>query len=87
MSSRLVRSSVVWTFLVACAAVSFAQDKSGKAEFPGETAEGFLLPNGWRVTPASGQVPLTDLPFNILVTPDSHERSSRPTATTLTRSA
>ena len=65
MSRRLVRSSVVLAFLVASSTVSFAQDKSGKAEFPGETAEGFLLPNGWRVTPVGDQVPLTDLPFNI----------------------
>lgn len=71
MSRRLVRSSLVWACLVASAVVSFAQEKTGKAEFPGETAEGFLLPNGWRVTPVGDQVPLTDLPFNILVTPDS----------------
>ena len=71
MSRRLVRLSVVWVLLVASAAASFAQEKANKAQFPGETAEGFLLPNGWRVTPVGDQVPLTDLPFNIVVTPDS----------------
>src|SRR5262245_26171332 len=30
-----------------------------------------LLPNGWRLTPAGEQVALTDLPLNILVTPDN----------------
>jgi YVTN family beta-propeller protein len=34
-------------------------------------AEGFLLPNGWRLTPAGEQIPLTDLPLNILVSADS----------------
>lgn len=32
----------------------------------GATDDGFLLPNGWRLTPAGKQVPLTDLPLNIL---------------------
>ncbi|RPI82798.1 MAG: YncE family protein, partial [Planctomycetaceae bacterium] len=31
---------------------------------------GFLLPNGWRLTPAGEQVPLTDLPLNITTSPD-----------------
>src|SRR5436190_8862585 len=38
--------------------------------FPGPSAEGFLLPNGWRVTPVGRQVELTDLPLNILTSPD-----------------
>ncbi|HEY2252756.1 MAG TPA: beta-propeller fold lactonase family protein, partial [Planctomycetaceae bacterium] len=37
---------------------------------PGPVAEGFLLPNGWRVTPVGRQVELTDLPLNILTSPD-----------------
>jgi len=44
---------------------------SGQAPpFPGPSVDGFLLPNGWRVTPAGRQVELTDLPLNILVSPD-----------------
>src|SRR5205823_2809882 len=38
--------------------------------FAGPSDQGFLLPNGWRLTPAGKQVPLTDLPLNILVSPD-----------------
>jgi YVTN family beta-propeller protein len=34
--------------------------------FPGPTAKGFLLPNGWTLSPAGSQIPLTDLPLNIL---------------------
>src|SRR5262249_49491061 len=36
----------------------------------GPSEKGFVLPNGWRLTPAGEQVPLTDLPLNILTTPD-----------------
>ena len=36
---------------------------------PGEP-EGYLLPNGWKLTPAGTQVPLGDLPLRIAVSPD-----------------
>jgi YVTN family beta-propeller protein len=38
--------------------------------YAGPTDKGFLLPNGWTIAPAGEQVPLTDLPLNILPTPD-----------------
>ncbi|MFN0053036.1 MAG: YncE family protein, partial [Planctomycetales bacterium] len=38
---------------------------------PGD--EGFLLPNGWRLTPAGRHVTLTDLPLNILVSNDGKQ--------------
>lgn len=38
-----------------------------KPVFAGPSEQGFLLPNGWRLTPAGKQVPLSDLPLNILV--------------------
>src|SRR5947199_2319610 len=34
--------------------------------FAGPTARGFLLPNGWTISPAGEQVALTDLPLNIV---------------------
>ena len=34
--------------------------------YAGPSREGFLLPNGWTISPAGEQVPLTDLPLNIL---------------------
>ncbi len=40
-----------------------AQDKP---QFAGPIEGGFLLPNGWTITPAGAQVDLTDLPLNIL---------------------
>src|SRR5262245_36813096 len=33
---------------------------------PGPTPKGFLLPNGWTITPAGKHVTLTDLPLNII---------------------
>jgi YVTN family beta-propeller protein len=38
--------------------------------FPGKTDAGYVLPNGWRLTPAGHQVLLTDLPLNIRTTSD-----------------
>ncbi|MDX2035250.1 MAG: alkaline phosphatase family protein [Isosphaeraceae bacterium] len=40
-----------------------AQDKP---RYAGPTEKGFLLPNGWTITPAGEQVPLNDLVLNIL---------------------
>src|SRR5262245_29374153 len=37
-----------------------------KPRFPGPTDKGFLLPNGWTITPAGRHVTLTDLPLNIV---------------------
>ena len=42
-----------------------------KPQLPGPTEKGFLLPNGWTITPVGKQVLLTDLPLNILPSADS----------------
>jgi YVTN family beta-propeller protein len=42
-----------------------------KPRYAGPTEKGFLLPNGWTVTPAGAQVKLTDLPLNILPLSDN----------------
>jgi YVTN family beta-propeller protein len=39
-----------------------AEDKPSR---PGPTEKGFVLPNGWTITPVGRQVVLTDLPLNI----------------------
>lgn len=57
---RLVCLAVLVGPLLAC-----GQDRPA-----GPDGDGFLLPNGWRVTPAGEQIVLTDLPLNILVSPD-----------------
>lgn len=40
-----------------------------KPRYAGPTEQGYLLPNGWTITPAGRQVTLTDLPLNILPLP------------------
>jgi YVTN family beta-propeller protein len=39
--------------------------------FPGQTEKGFLLPNGWTVSPAGQQIILPDLPLNIVALADN----------------
>src|SRR3954469_8519461 len=53
------RAAVVFVLLVGVVA---AQEKP---TVPGPTATGFLLPNGWHLTPAGRHVEITDLPLNI----------------------
>ena len=48
--------------MVACAPLAAAEND----QFPGQKKDGFLLPNGWMITPAGEQVLLKDLPLNIL---------------------
>jgi hypothetical protein len=54
--------------------VTYSEDPAKPAvttTFAGPAENGFLLPNGWRLTPAGRQVVLTDLPLNIVTSPDS----------------
>ena len=46
-------------------------DSPGVPRYAGATKTGFLLPNGWVVSPVGEQVPVADLPLNILPLPDS----------------
>src|SRR5436309_4097634 len=48
------------------AAVVTAQDKPDTTRTAGPTATGFLLPNGWHLTPAGKHLVTTDLPLNLL---------------------
>ena len=42
-----------------------------KTQFVGPTEKGFLLPNGWTLTPAGKHCVLTDLPLNIIPLADN----------------
>ncbi len=62
------------TGLLVCAVVitevtAAAEDA---ARYAGPSAKGFLLPNGWTLTPAGQQVALADLPLNIIALADNH---------------
>ncbi|HEV3120625.1 MAG TPA: alkaline phosphatase family protein [Isosphaeraceae bacterium] len=56
-------AGVVLIVLALAADSARAQDPS---RFAGPTAGGFLLPNGWMISPAGAQVTLADMPLNIL---------------------
>ncbi|MDB5351228.1 MAG: Phosphoesterase family protein [Planctomycetota bacterium] len=62
------RTLLTLAALLVTATIASAQDP--KPRSPGPTDKGFLLPNGWTISPAGKQVTLTDLPLNILTTPD-----------------
>ena len=42
-----------------------------KPQYAGPTSTGFLLPNGWHITPVGQQVQTTDLPLNIIPLKDN----------------
>ena len=60
MSRRLL---MVVLSLLSCCASAFAQA-------PGRTANGTLLPNGWTLTPEGAQIPVSDLPLNMVLSRD-----------------
>ena len=53
------------------AAPKTKQGPTPGARYPGPTENGYLLPNGWTISPAGEQVTLTDLPLNILPLADN----------------
>ena len=66
MSVRLTLLCVVSMCLCATAGLE-AQEPP---RFAGPTREGFVLPNGWVISPVGHQVAIKDLPLNILPLPD-----------------
>ena len=68
-------SALAATLAVAVAVPLIAQDnklprQKAETRFAGPVAGGFLLPNGWTITPAGDQVTLTDLPLHEIPLPD-----------------
>src|SRR5262245_16942026 len=51
---------------------AIAQSKAGSSprKVPGKTATGTLLPNGWTLTPEGAQIPVSDLPLNMVLSND-----------------
>ncbi|HEV8484887.1 MAG TPA: beta-propeller fold lactonase family protein [Blastocatellia bacterium] len=43
-----------------------------KRTLPGTKPGGTLLPNGWTITPEGSQIPVSDLPLNMVISPDGH---------------
>jgi YVTN family beta-propeller protein len=61
--ARVAALMMMATVTLALPMLLLAQDKP---QFAGPTDRGFLLPNGWTISPAGTQIELTDLPLNIL---------------------
>ncbi|MBI1899529.1 MAG: beta-propeller fold lactonase family protein [Planctomycetia bacterium] len=62
----------LFALLLVCGA--WADDKGDQPapQTPGPSDSGFVLPNGWRLTPAGEHVPLSDLPLSIRTSPDGN---------------
>jgi YVTN family beta-propeller protein len=61
----------IWTIALMLAGTFATSTRAGDPpQYAGPTERGFLLPNGWTISPAGTQVVLNDLPLNILPTPD-----------------
>jgi YVTN family beta-propeller protein len=61
-------SRLAWGLLLFVTVAARADDAP---EFPGHKPQGYLLPNGWTITPAGQQVILRDLPLNIIPLADN----------------
>lgn len=71
MPSRLLK--VVLSLLCCCVpalAQTAAPARQLPGQMPGKTASGTLLPNGWTLTPEGAQVPVSDLPLNMVLSSD-----------------
>ena len=56
-----MRTLVLLVWLIALPAMA-----ADKPIFPGPNKDGFLLPNGWTLSPAGNHVITSDLPLNII---------------------
>ncbi len=54
--------------LVSTGSLIQAQTKKSSVELPGKYQNFTLLPNGWRLTPVGKQVPIGELPLNMVIT-------------------
>jgi YVTN family beta-propeller protein len=62
-----MRNSISATLLIGFASMVVADDpKPAQPQYAGPTSTGFLLPNGWHLTPAGRHVEMSDLPLNII---------------------
>src|SRR3954452_8373479 len=60
------RTRTMVAALTTALALSLIVNAQDVPRFAGPTERGFLLPNGWTISPAGDQIGLTDLPLNIL---------------------
>ncbi len=73
MPTRLSKS-FVYLLLLSLSLPNFVFAQAAKPaaarQLPGNTAQGVLLPNGWTLTPEGKQIPVSDLPMNMILSND-----------------
>ncbi|HEX5082043.1 MAG TPA: beta-propeller fold lactonase family protein [Blastocatellia bacterium] len=67
MSNQFSKAAVCLACLIL---FNFAIAQNPARKVPGKTAAGTLLPNGWTLTPEGAQVPVSDLPLNMVLSND-----------------
>ncbi len=70
MTKHCTNKGLLWLMMlmISIPGMLHAQNKPGSVELPGKYQNYTLLPNGWRLTPAGKQVPVGELPLNMVVT-------------------
>ena len=67
----MLKHLVLFSLAGACLTSMAILQAQESPRFAGPTREGFLLPNGWVISPAGEQIPVADLPLNLLALPDN----------------
>jgi DNA-binding beta-propeller fold protein YncE len=70
MKRHFTHFAVVWLMALTVVIPAWlqAQNKRTTVELPGKYQKYTLLPNGWRLTPSGNQIPIGELPLNMVVT-------------------
>ena len=68
--ARTAAAAAIAASVLALPLIAQERKAQEKPRTAGPTDAGFLLPNGWTLTPAGEQVPLNDLVLNIIPGPD-----------------
>lgn len=73
MPARLLKSFVYLlslSIMLPSLMLAQAAKPAPARQVPGKIAQGVLLPNGWTLTPEGKQIPVSDLPMNMILTND-----------------
>ncbi len=70
MKKSFANKEILWLviLLISLSGILQAQSQKTSVELPGKYQKYTLLPNGWRLTPVGKQVPIGELPLNMVVT-------------------
>ncbi len=71
MKKRLLTSFLLFVFTVLVMTQCYVKP-AGELSLPGRYARYTLLPNGWKLTPAGQQIPVGELPLNMVISQDEH---------------